>query len=81
MAKRNRYLLTSLLAAVMAGMPATPRTQWRCVGHVVPQHCSRRLQHLPDFKGIETLAFNWSISPLTCSTSLTSKGLRQKSNF
>ena len=42
MAKRNRYFLTSLLAAVVAGMPAAPRTQWRCVGHVVPQHCSRR---------------------------------------
>ena len=42
MAKRIRYLFSLLLAVVMAGMPATPSPQWRCVGHVVPQHCSRR---------------------------------------
>ena len=41
MAKRNRYLMTALLAAVTAGMPSVQPTQWRCVGHVTPQHHSR----------------------------------------
>ena len=34
------------------------------------------LQHLPDFKGIETLHSFVALSNLPCSTSLTSKGLR-----
>ena len=34
------------------------------------------LQHLPDFKGIETPEFGRLIGAPTCSTSLTSKGLR-----
>ena len=35
------------------------------------------LQHLPDFKGIETLPFVCVMRLATCSTSLTSKGLRR----
>ena len=34
------------------------------------------LQHLPDFKGIETALAVSLVSPTSCSTSLTSKGLR-----
>ena len=34
------------------------------------------LQHLPDFKGIETIRPHLTISGRSCSTSLTSKGLR-----
>ena len=39
------------------------------------------LQHLPDFKGIETFTPNKSLKFYTCSTSLTSKGLRQISRL
>ena len=47
-----------------------------CINPFVVQTCP--LQHLPDFKGIETLGVLTSDSILACSTSLTSKGLRQK---
>ena len=36
------------------------------------------LQHLPDFKGIETNCTNFQNSFTACSTSLTSKGLRRR---
>ena len=35
------------------------------------------LQHLPDFKGIETQGISWCAQTFSCSTSLTSKGLRR----
>ena len=42
---------------------------------------SNSLQHLPDFKGIETLCPNLNQRLPTCSTSLTSKGLRRLNNW
>ena len=44
------------------------------VSRIIPRH---HLQHLPDFKGIETRRIFVKTELRPCSTSLTSKGLRQ----
>ena len=48
---------------------------------LIRKFCKALLQHLPDFKGIETAALKWAYMVLACSTSLTSKGLRHLAFF
>ena len=43
---------------------------------LIRKFCKAPLQHLPDFKGIETMRVIAVFRVITCSTSLTSKGLR-----